>query len=431
MTNFDVAVGVNEQQLNVCSQELFTAIPHLFEGAGTDNKYPGITMTWHAKQAPTFNLSPPSTTLTALQNKAKSEALAQHSLLLEEAELSTILQAAPTFDVNFYGLSIALTQGDNEQTQLDLDVTLSCLLSIAGNQLKLAASKASFKPLPDPMQNFFASNLVMPQLLAAANKALTGLSIPPPDMPGIQLSPIVATIQDHTMIAVTNLLQNGQATIPSGYQWPSSDFFTLLSQRALQAVTNVAIGKTKTYSGKGSVGSSVGGADYHYTIDLTHPTVKISGSDLVMDFDVAGNVGAKVTVLWVPIGVNYDVEGGPSPEATAMLEPAGQNKMNILVKDINAFTFLLKPSGSVVEKIISAITWPITQAITAVVTPLVTAFLHNINFTSYTLPAYKIDISGTQMQFVPQVKQVDNVQGMMAIKGTLTVSSQAVLTLNK
>lgn len=423
MTNFDVAVGVNDQQLNACSRALFTAIPHLFEGAGTDSQYPGISMTWHAGQAPVFNLSPTVSTVTALQNKAKIEALAEHSLLLDEAGLRNTLTTAPAFDVNFPSLNITLTQGDNEQTQLDLDVTLSCLLSVSGNDVKLAASDASFKPLPDPMQNFFANNLVVPQLLAAANKALTGLSIPPPDMPGIQLSPIVATIQDNTIIALTNLLENGQATIPSGYQWPSSNFFALLSQQALQAVTNAAIGQTKTYSGKGNVGSSVGGADYHYSIDLKDPTVKISGSDLEINFGVKGNVGAKVTILWVPIGVNYDVEGQPSPEAKAKLEPAGQNKMNILVKDVNAFTFLLKPSGSVVEKIISAITWPITQAITAVVTPIITSFLHDINFTSYTLPAYKIAISGTQMQFVPQVKQVDNVQGMMAITGTLAVGS--------
>lgn len=421
--SFDVAVGVNQQQLNACSQQLYGNIPNLFQGSGSDPKYPGITMTWQATQAPLFNLSPTAASVAALRETAVSNTTEEHAELLNEPAFQAALANAPAFDVNFPNLQIILKQADNEQTVLNLNVTLGCLLSVSGGNLQLAASSATYQPLKDPIEDFFARSLVMPQLLASANKALAGLSIPPPDMPGIQLSPIAATIQNGAIIAVTNLINNGPASIPSGYSWPSSSFFALLSQPALQAVTNVAISSSSNYAGKGEVGSSVGGADYHYSINITHPTVRISGNDIVMDFGVNGNVGAKVTVLWVPIGVNYDVEGGPAPEATAALQPAGGNHMNIIARSLNAFTFLLKPSGSIIEKIISAITWPITQAITAVVTPIVTTSLHNINFTSYTLPAYKVNINNTQMQFIPEVSNVGNWQGMMGITGSLAVIS--------
>jgi hypothetical protein len=419
---FDVAVGVSQQQLDLCSAQLFTRIPDLFQGSGTSDQFPGITMTWAATAPPTFNLSPSKSTVEALHEQAA----AMHSnndLQLPQEVLQAAVAQSPAFDVIFPNLQITLKQPNNEQTVLNLNVTLSCLLSVSGNNLTLAASSASFTPLKDPMEQFFASKVVMPQLLTASNKALAGLSIPPPDMPGIKLSPIAATVAGGAIIAVTNLINKGPASIPNGYPWPSTNFFALLSQDAMQAVTTSALGQSKNYSGGGSVGTSAGGADYHYSININNPTISLQGTNLIVDFGIDGNVGAKITVLWIPIGVNYDVLGGPAPQATCQLEPAGSNSVNIVARSINAFTFLLKPSGSVLEWILSAITWPITQAITAVVTPIVSTSLHNINFSSYNLPAYKVNISGTQLKFVPQISNVTSSgANMMTIVGTLVVS---------
>jgi hypothetical protein len=421
--SFDVAVGVSQHQLNNCSAQLFTRIPTLFSGDGTADKFPGITMHWAATQAPTFNLSPTKAAVEALHQQAfeiHSEGL--QALAIPHEALAAAAANLPAFDVIFPNLQITLKQSNGEQTVLNLNVTLSCLLSVSGNDLKLAASSASFAPLQDPMQQFFASNVVMPQLVTAANKALAGLSIPPPQMPGIQLSPIAATVANGAIIAVTNIISKGPASVPGGYPWPSNDFFALLSQDALQAVTLSAIGQTKNVSGSGSVGSSAGGADYHYSINITNPRVSLQGENLVVDFGIDGNVGAKVTVLWVPIGVNYDVQGGPAPQATCQLVPAGGSNMNIIARSLNAFTFLLKPSGSPLEWIISAITWPITQAITAVVTPIVTTTLRDINFTSYNLPNYGVNISGVQMNFKPTVSGVSGNGQYLIIGGGLSVS---------
>lgn len=419
---FDVAVGVSQQQLDLCSAQLFTRIPDLFAGSGTSDQFPGITMTWAATVPPVFNLSPAKAIVEGLHEQAAALHSA-NDLQLPAEVLSAAMAQNPAFDVIFPNLQITLKQPDNEQTVLNLHVTLSCLLSVSGNNLTLAASSATFAPLKDPMEQFFASKVVMPQLLAASNKALAGLSIPPPDMPGIRLSPIAATVAGGAIVAVTNLINKGPASIPAGYPWPTTNFFALLSQDAMQAVTTSALGQSKNYSGGGSVGTSAGGADYHYSINIVNPTISLQGTNLIVDFGINGNVGAKVTVLWVPIGVNYDVQGGPAPQATCQLVPAGSSSMNIVARSINAFTFLLKPSGSVLEWILSAITWPITQAITAVMTPIVSTSLHNINFSSYNLPAYKVNINNTLLQFIPHVDNVTTSgPNMMTITGTLVTS---------
>lgn len=421
---FDVAVGVSQQQLDQCSAELFVKIPDLFQGSGTAPQFPGISMNWAATVAPTFNLSPSRSTVEALHQQAAA-AFPNDDLQkqIPPAFFAQAIGQNPAFDVMFPNLQITLTQSGGEKTVLNLDVTLSCLLSVSGNNLTLAATSATFKPLSDPMQQFFASKVVMPQLLVAANKGLAGLSIPPPDMPGIQLSPIAATVAGGAIIAVTNLISKGPAQIPDGYPWPNTNFFAMLSQDAMQAVTTAALGQVKNYSGGGSVGTDAGGAEYHYSINVINPTISLQGTDLIVNFGIDGNVSAKVKVLWIPIGVNYDVLGGPSPQATCQLVPAGSNSMNIVARSLNAFTFLLKPSGNPWEWILSAITWPITEAIVAVVTPIVSTSLHNINFTSYNLPAYQVNINNTHLQFMPEATNVTSTgNNMMTITGSLKTS---------
>ncbi|THU34882.1 hypothetical protein FAM09_23095 [Niastella caeni] len=406
--SFDIAVGVNQRQLNQCSQDLVASVPGLFSGSGSDPSYPGISMTWNTIEAPVFNLSPAGFTIGPKQEIVKTG-------------MQFFTDQLAPFDVNFSNLQIILEQKDGDKIQLNINVTLSCFLYVLDNKLNLGIDHASYEHLPDPMENIFVSKYVMPQLLDVAAETLAGLSIPSPDLAGITLSPIVATIEGGSIIAITNLWSNGPAAIPEAFPWPEDDFFALLSNKALQAVTNIEVG-TKNISGSGSVGTDVGGASYSYSINILNPVVNINGNAVDMNFGVNGNVSASVTVFFLPIGVNYDVEGGPAPGATAQLEPVGNSSMNIIVRSINPFTFLLKPTGSIWQKILSAITWPITQSIAAVATPIATTFIQNINFETYQLPGYGVSINNVSIQFTPQINKVDNRMGMLCIVGALKTS---------
>jgi hypothetical protein len=384
--SFDLAVGVNQQQMNDCSQQLYNSVPSLFTGSGTSPQYPGITMKWQATQAPGFDLSQP----------------------------------APVFNLHYPNLYVALMQTDNEQTTFNLDVTVSCEITMSDNKVQFAATGASCEPLQDKTENFFAQTLVLPQILSSAKKAMAGLTIPPPDMPGIPLSPVVASIQNGSIVALANLQSKGTPTFPGIYPWPPGEFFTLLSNDALQAAISHAVGNIDV-SGKDKVGTSLGGAKFSFDIDIYSPGARISGDSIIMDFSVSGNVHAEVDILLIPVSVRYDVEGSPSPEATASLEATGSNAVNVVVKGLNAFTFLLKPEGNIAEKILSAITWPITEAVVSIVTPIAASTIHNVNFTSYTLPAYSINVSGTQLKFIPEIGDVANYNGYMGVYGNLKV----------
>ena len=385
--SFDVAVGVNQQQMNNCSQQLFTSVPSLFTGKGNSPNYPGINMTWQALQAPTFDLT----------------------------------LAAPAFNMHYPNLNVVLSMPDNEQTVFNLNnVTISCQLTVSGNNVQLSAKSASCDPLTDKLENFFAQNLVLPGVLASANTALNGLSIPPPNMPGVALSPLAASIQNGSLIAVANLQYKGTPAFPSGYAWPSGEFFSLLSSEALQAAVQHAVGNINP-NGHSHAGTSLGGADFSYNVNIYVSGAYISGNNVIIDFSVSGNVHAKITVFYIPIGVDYDVQGSPTPEATAVLTPSGGNSMNVVVRGLNAFTFLLKPTGNIAEKILSAITWPITETVVSIVTPIASSSIHNVNFSSYALPAYSINVNGTELHFSPQIDSVANYQGWMGVFGSLSV----------
>ena len=161
--SFDIAVGVIQQQMNDCSSQLYKTVPSLFTGTGTSPQYPGISMKWQATQPPDFDLSQPP----------------------------------PAFNLHYPNLYVALTQPDNEQTTFNLDVTVTCQLTITDNKVQFAANSATCEPLKDSMENFFAQNLVLPQILSSAKTTMAGLTIPPPNMPGIPLSDVVASSDGH------------------------------------------------------------------------------------------------------------------------------------------------------------------------------------------------------------------------------------------
>lgn len=384
---FDVAVGVNQQQLDQCCLDFFTSIPGLFKGAGADPSYPDINMNWQAMLPPLFNLQP--------DNSKPGD-----------------------FNVNLPDLQVILTQSDGESTQFNLNVTLSCAIATVNNMLQLNVNDAGYAPLTDPIENYFVNKFVIPQLLNITSQMLAGLSIPSPNMPGIPLSPIAGTIADGSVIVVANLISNGPADIPTGYAWPADKFFAMISNAALQLVTDTTL-STKNILGSGEVGTDLGGAAYNYSINLLNPTIHLNGDYIQMNFNIDGMVEAKVKFLGISVGVKYKVYGGPSPEAIAKLQPEGNNSMNIVVQSINAFTFLLEPTGSVVDKIISAITWPITQAIVAVATPIATLFIKNINISTYELPGYTLNIENKVVQFTPQIGNVNLRQGTECMSGYL------------
>ncbi|TCJ13567.1 hypothetical protein EPD60_12275 [Flaviaesturariibacter flavus] len=419
--SYDIAIGVQQQQLNTCSQQLYSRVPGLFQGQGSNPKFPGITMTWSASAAPTFNLSPSAATVKCLHDAARGQLTDAHHDVLTTELVASALNNMPAFEFTFSNLHVVLQQPGGEQTTLDIPATIACLLQVSGGDLQFVANSVTIPQQSDPTQDFFVQYLVKPQLLETVKQTLAGLKVPAPQMPGIQLTPITATIQNGYVLGLANLGWKGPASF-DGLDWPGGGFFAVMSQDAMQAVTNAAIGTTRNIPGGGDVGTDVGGADYSYSINIRNPTIAFSGPNIEIHFGIDGNVSAHVKVLFVKIGVNYDVLGGPAPIAYTALGPASGSNMNIVARSLNAFTFLLKPSGSVLDKILSAITWPITQAITAVVAPIVTTSLHNINFTSYRLPDYSVSIQGHTLQFTPQVERVDTVPGRVRITGNLQVS---------
>lgn len=419
--SFDIAIGVNQSQLNASCQALMNAVPNLFGGQGTVTAFPGITVSWQATQPPIFNLAPSAVAKQAIQKEFEKTDHPLAAEILKTNSVESLADQVPSFSINFPSLEISIAQA-NEQATITLNITLGCLLAVDNNVISFSVLNAQFQPLTDPVANALVTYAIIPQLKASATAALNGIAIPAPTMPGVSLSPISAAIVNGMIIACTNISSNGPSSLPpTNFSWPTAGFFLLLGQNALQAAVSSVAGSGKTFQGSSTQGSDWGEVHYGYTLNISAPTVQISSTNLLLNFGISGNLNAGLKVCYVPIGINYDISANPTPQATFSPQVTQSNTLNIVFETINAFVFLLNPSGSAWEKIVSGITWPITQAWAAIVEPLTSLFIKNIMITAYNLPVYPVTIQGQKVSFIPSIQAIANCAGNLSFTGSLIV----------
>jgi hypothetical protein len=265
----------------------------------------------------------------------------------------------------------------------------------------------------------------VPKALDMARGLLSGISLPPLSIPGLTLTPPTVCVQQDHVIVLANISGQPSPDVPQGATWPTDGFFALFSDELRRTlIQNETQGFHKSFSKSGSVGTSIGGASYSASASISVTSAGLGGNPDQFSLSVkpSGNVHAQVTVLCVPVGVNYSLSTEPgNVTATIQANISGGRTVVATTTDVSGFTIILSPSGSIAEKILSAITWPITQAVAAAFSPAIKSALEGISFSVWTVPDITFTVENVHLTISPDNLSLGSYANMMSVTGTITI----------
>jgi hypothetical protein len=423
---FDFAIGMQGSQLDAISANLYQHLyPKLFSGS-QQQEYAGVkyTVSWDIRTPARFDLANTADAQAALATHLSAHDPAGESHSPELIELAAASVAAFTF--TYQTVDIKLTSPGVPEAALQLQLTAQAKMLVNGDGSQSIDVYALSTPTqPDPVQDWLVQNVVLPRILASAQTIFGGVSIPPLQMPGVQLTAPVTFVQDGALIAIANLTASGPPPVPApgSVPWPSDAFFVLLGNNALQQATayNIA-NSSNSRSDSGKHGSHWAGDSWSYSLAIVDPHVRIDGTNLDFTANIAGSISASVYIVYLPIGVGFTAFAKPNPSATLALQVSGSSLV-VKTKHVNPFVLLVVPSGSVSERITAAMLEPIAAAVVASFSPFISQFLGGIDFTSFAIPSYRIAVGTTTVTASPNGVAVSNVAGMLALTGEMSITT--------
>jgi hypothetical protein len=424
--SFDVAIGINQAQLNSASQAVYSALyPNVFKGSAS-GQFAGETYTvdYDVKAAPAFDLSVP-TDREALMAWGRGQlAAGGHDLAAFEPLLPTLAANVPGFAVNFAQVDLNLVPSSGGSAiPLVLGLTALCHVEVSGSTVSFAPYQVTAQATGNPETQALVQALVVPQIMAMAQSLLSGLTIPPLSVAGVSLSPPSIGIVNGSVIAAAAVNAATPPPPDGSTAWPSTPFFALLSANAIQALAVQEMSSISNhYSDSGSGGGCVAGYDWSYGLSLANPQIGVQGDGSVaMGFSLAGSVSGSVHVGPLSIGLDFNANGEPDPSLTATIQQVG-SAIDIVTQSVNPFTIVVTPGGSVPDWVLGWIISAIIDAVVSSVTPLITTFLNGINIASIQIPTYSFSVDGTALSFTPQNLQIGDWAGNLSITGSLAVT---------
>lgn len=393
MSSFDVAISITGDGLNQAAADIYQALySSVFTGSTTVNQYGIQEVAWNVGAPPVFNLAPAVA-------PGEGDGL--------------------PFTIDLALVTMTLTAADGSQDTIPLQqVTTDCVVQVNGNEITFLLQQITVNELPDPADQFFVSNVIIPSLKESLQGLLTGLTIPPFNLQGLALSTPSLNITDNLLVAAVNLASKGAPGPVSLPVTTGQPFFIFISPDLLQAAADNSHSQS---GGSGSKGSHWAGVDWKYTMAVTDPKVSIENTQLQIDFSLSGSVAATAWLLDIPIPFSFDITATPSPSATCDLVPS-DGQIAVVTADVSTFTVLVTPSGSIPEKILGWMVEVVVETVAASASLIVSQFLGGIRFNTITIPTFSETIAGTTVTFAPAGLSPVAADGYIAFGGTLVVS---------
>lgn len=390
MSEFDVAVGMSQGQLDAVSAALFQQVPSLFTGTQqTEVAGIPVTATWTIEKPAMFDLSSSSSSGFAF--------------------------TYPAVEV------VLTTEGVAESTVVTTQLTASAKVVASGATLALEVTGVSAPPQRDGTTDHMVRDVVLPAVQRSADEIFGAVTIPPIELPGVKLTAPVPVIQSGALIAVANLAERGPPAVPQSFAWPVEPFFVLLSGATMQALANSGARplelRRSTRTGEDWFGEKV-------SIDMTTEPVQltIEGAQLSFRTQLSGGVRATVRAFHLEIPMGIDVYAEPRLSGTLSLVPQG-NQLVVSSSHVDNFKIFVKPAGSVPERITGAMVAAITDLVLAIAQPGVEGYLHALEFPSYSIPVYHVQVSGVTVTATPVDLIVSGLQGMLAVTGQVQIGT--------
>jgi hypothetical protein len=423
--DFDTCVGIDAASMDNIGAAIFTAYPQLFNGRGTATEHGiSVTVSWKVRTKPRFVLAIPINGRALLRAHAmkwtppegldKADAIEMVAAQLEATVFQMILD---TVDITIEGTPPATDTAT---------VTVFLQVETLGKTTTIKPLKAIGKS-EHPDDDYILNELILPAALKMATTIADGFTVPPLDLIGVSLTPPVARVQDNRLMMFSNLAGKSMPAGPFTGPWPDKPFFLLLSDYAR---LQVAIAATHNFSlplqDSGSLNLAIATVYYSASALVSQVQVAAEGGGsprLAFGASLYGNVNAGLTIACTRIGVNYDLKPAHPLNGVITLSIASGHKVRGTVTQLAKLVLLLIPQGNVAEKILSAITYPITQALTAAFSPVITNALEGIAFDLWDVQAIHLAIGGVSLAIAPANLTIANAGSYLAIHGDIQVSA--------
>ncbi len=423
MSDFDIAIGADGATLNQTSTVVYKQLyPKLFKGQKTVDHGGKITIAWDVEAAPTFVLQPPKNgeCLLASHFEEHSGWSPPAGITLDQIKEAIVANAqGNVFQMLMSQVAISINKSPHDIVPITVIV-----------QLVSGGGKVSFNPLKATAKSthrvdeWILNHVILPEALAIARGMLSGIKIPAPSFDGIRLTPLTLGVTQDHLIAVANLAGKKQPAVPT-MAWPSTPFFALLSADARLAVAHAGTaGFHKNFSHSGSAGTHIGTVSYSVSATVDDLSVSLAGSpsDFTFSADLSGSAEAHIKVGCTHFGVGYNVEARPDPSGLISLSVDGGSEVQATVTGVNNFVLILKPTGSPVEWILSAITEPVLEAIAAALSPEISSELKGISFPVWKIPSISFSVEGIHITISPSDVNLGSFASMLSVEGHLAIS---------
>lgn len=287
MSNYDLLVGLNQDRLNLITQQAYSSDSlkqSLFSG-GESGSYSGISysLNWQVGSAPELSLREPT-----------SDEWGQ--AIKEDGK--TIAPQTGAFMVDIQKLSLKL-KTDTENLDTTIPVQAICTAGTHGNSLVISAlavivnlSNAS------DLDRFVISKVLIPGILKMLNQTLSGLQIPSISFGGISLTPPVVELKDKYLLAAFNLVKDGTPSIGNA-QIPSDSFFALLSNELVQSAVDYEVRTNiqgQQFNKSGSEGAAGFSASYHAWGKINGLSLKTTSNPVQLTADASISMSASAGI---------------------------------------------------------------------------------------------------------------------------------------
>jgi hypothetical protein len=406
--------------MNALAQTVYQRVyPNLVKGSQEVNHNNiSFNITFDVQAAPQFDLSDGTavvqqTLQTWLQEQQQGKISPSDLAILNE-----LLKHVQTFQVHFPKLSITLS-GGTINTNFQLDLHAYSYIIVSGDRATLQPFKVTAESTGNTLNDWFVTNIIVPQIFKLASSLLEGIQIPSLSFSNVKLSTLAIGIVNHQIIAVTNLVSKGApASFPTQQAFPQQNFFAMLSQDVFQAAASAL--PPHDIGSHGEKGSWPFKAHYNGDFVIYNPQARINGIGLDIYFDLRATIGAGVAVF-TDIGLCFSGNAAPKPSAHTSLHVNG-NKLDVVADSVSTFTVVVTPCGEIATKVLSWMVEFIVVGITAATTAGISSFLKNIYFTSFQIPSYPISISGHNLTAQPANISLSNTDNYLTLNGNLTLS---------
>jgi len=299
MSDYDVAICLNEEALNRIVNQLFQKPglkTKLFTGTQTVPVMGvSVPVAWNVQQVPYIHLSPPT-------NDQWNHAIKPDGTASVPPQENSIVMDFSNVQVSKKNVST----GQNEQTTANFQAL--CTVSVSGNNLLTIIPLGALVELNgvSPNDHVLYQSFMIPKILQMAKTLVSGEQLPDLHFQGLNFGTPVLSLGSGRLVAVANLENKPSPSAPPAETFPNQPLTILLSSEAIQSGVSKGLSSFQGLS-TGTGGSENLGivkANYNANITVRNISASVNPQDLALlnvSVDLAASASAGADVFG-PIG---------------------------------------------------------------------------------------------------------------------------------